>query len=112
MEVANDGVLPVGENQEHLNLKEGRSYLAALRWRLRVKKHIGTIGLHLMDSQVFLGAMAHGRSGSASLSKIVDRCNALVLAASYRQLLGYVETEKNPADKPSRAKWGNKTKEK
>ena len=92
------------KKDEHINIKEGRSYLAALRWRLRVKKHIGTVGLHLMDSQVFLGAMAHGRSSSVGVSGIVDRCNALILASGYRQLLGYVSTDVNPADKPSR--WG------
>ena len=56
-----------------------------------------------MDSQVGLGVISRGRSSSHLLNAAVKRISALVLAASARPIYGYTETDKNPADDPSRA---------
>ena len=73
-----------------------------MRWRLRVAANIGAVGLRLMDSQVSLGALAHGRSPSAPLAHVLERINARIIGGSYRQLLGYCRSQTNPADAPSR----------
>ena len=87
---------------QHINQYEMRSDLSAARWRLRVAANVGTRGLHLMDSQVCLSAIAHGRSASGALAPILERRQALSLAASFVQLSGYCSTGRNPADAPSR----------
>ena len=58
--------------------------------------------LHLVDSQVVLGAVTKGRSSSRHLGRVVDRLNALILAANARKLLAFVWSVWNPADDPSR----------
>ena len=90
------------QHAEHINTLELRSDLLQVRWRLKVTANVGTRGLHLMDSQVCLGALGHGRSPSASLAPVLERINALCVAGCMVQLLGYCRTETNPADAASR----------
>ena len=45
----------------HITDLECRSILAALRWRLRVKKHLRTRFLHLSDSQAGIGVFTEGQ---------------------------------------------------
>ena len=92
---------------EHINLLELRAFLAAIQWRTRSKANVRTRGLQMMDSLVVLGAVAKGRSPSPALAPVLTRVNALMLAASYCALVGWVRTDDNPADAPSRrnAKW-------
>ena len=59
--------------------------------------------MHLQDSQVVLGALGHGRSGSPALAPIIERINSIILAASLIPLTAYTRTDDNPADEPSRA---------
>ncbi|CAK0842773.1 unnamed protein product, partial [Prorocentrum cordatum] len=88
--------------KSHITALEVLSALAGLRWRFRVGHHLGTRFAHLMDSQVGLGVISRGRSSSHLLNAAVKRISALVLAASARPIYGYTETDKNPADDPSR----------
>ncbi|CAK0812662.1 unnamed protein product, partial [Prorocentrum cordatum] len=88
--------------KSHITALEVLSTLAGLRWRFRVGHHLGTRFAHLMDSQVGLGVISRGRSSSHLLNAAVKRISALVLAASARPIYGYTETDKNPADDPSR----------
>jgi hypothetical protein len=49
---------------EHINVPEARAYGLALRWRARNAQWHGQRFVHLLDSQVVLGAQAKGRSSS------------------------------------------------
>lgn len=87
---------------EHINVLECRAYLLALRWRLRNATHVGQRFLHMVDSQVTLFACLKGRSSSQQLRRVLCKINAYILAGHCLPVLGYVRTEWNPADEPSR----------
>ena len=95
---------------EHINALEMRAVLTSLKWRIQVKKHIKGRFLHLIDSLVVLHALSRGRSSSRKLRSTLSRINALLLCSSNQALWGYVSTEQNPADRPSR--WGRRVKTK
>ena len=90
------------QQSEHINSLEVRSFLSTLRWRLQKPKNVGTRFLHLLDSQVAIAVIIKGRSSSYSLSKLMERVSALVLAGGLAPSLAYVATWDNPADRPSR----------
>ena len=93
---------------EHINSLELRAILACLRWRT---EHLGEHGcriLHLTDSLVCLHSLSRGRTSSRRLRRTLCRINSLLLAHNLGALWGYVHTDLNPADKPSR--WSVKTK--
>ena len=64
--------------------------------------NVGTRALHLLDSQVVLGAVTHGRTRSERLWLVLERLNATLLGGSISLVLGYVRSEHNPSDEPSR----------
>ena len=90
-------------NVESINLLEARALLHTLRWRARAQYFVGSRCIHLLDSQVVLGAMRKFRSPSPNLSRVITRCASVILAAGAKVVLIYVPTEVNPADVPSRA---------
>ena len=93
---------------EHINSLELRACLACLRWRLEhVQEHDCRI-LHLTDSLVCLHSMTRGRTSSRRLRRTLCRINSLLLAHNVVGLWGYVSTDLNPADRPSR--WAVHTK--
>eukprot|EP00438_Fugacium_kawagutii_P023415 Skav216598 [mRNA] locus=scaffold2855:145436:149216:+ [translate_table: standard] len=94
---------------EHINGLELRAVLTSLRWRIEHKLHIGCRMLHLVDSLVVLHALSRGRS-SRKLRRSFSKVNALLLCSGSQVLWGYIHTDQNPADKPSR--WGRKVKTK
>lgn len=98
------------DTQEHINAFELRAILTSLRWRIEREQHCGVRLLHLTDSLVCLHCLTRGRSSSRKLRRTLSRINALVLAANVQPLWGYIHTDQNPADKPSR--WGRKVKTK
>ena len=71
---------------------------------------VGARFLHLVDSLVVLHALARGRSSSRKLRSTLSRINALLLCSSKQALWGYVSTEQNPSDRPSR--WGSRVRTK
>ena len=87
---------------EHINVLECRAYLLAPRWRFRDRVNVGKRFIHMVDSQVTLFACVKGRSSSSRLRRVLCKINAYVLAGHGLPLLGYVKTDWNPADKPSR----------
>ena len=95
---------------EHINSLEMRAILSTLKWRIIHQGHHRCRFLHLTDSLVCLHCLSRGRSSSRKLRRTVSRINALLLVSSSQPLWGYVHTEQNPADKPSR--WGRKVKTK
>ena len=93
--------------EEHINVLELKANLLHLRWRLRAKKRMGSRFLHLLDSQVCLGVLTKGRSSSWRLNRVLNRCNSLTLAAGLFPLYGYVRSDWNTSDRPSRT-WAKK----
>lgn len=98
------------QSGDHINGLELRAILTSLRWRLEHAGHFKTRFLHLTDSLVCLHALSRGRSSSRKLRRTMSRINALILACGVHPLWGYVRTEQNPADKPSR--WGRQVRSK
>ena len=91
-------------HEEHINILELRALMAVLKWRAKKSSFINSRGLYLLDSQVALGALQKGRSPSKKLARVIERVNAMCLAASHKAIYAYVRTDLNPADKPSRAR--------
>ena len=92
--------------REHINSLELRAILTSLRWRIEHRHHLGTRLIHLTDSLVCLHCLSRGRSSSRKLRRTLARINALILASNIQPLWGYIHTDQNPADKPSR--WGRR----
>ena len=95
---------------DHINVLELRAILTTLKWRICHQHHLNCRFLHLTDSLVCLHSMSRGRSSSRKLRRTMSRINALLLVSSSTPLLGYVHTDQNPADRPSR--WGRRIKTK
>ena len=92
--------------QEHINVLEMRAVLTTLKWRVCHKRMVGSRFLRLVDSLVVLHSLARGRSSSRKLRSTLSRINALLLCSPNQALWGYVRTDLNPADRPSR--WGTR----
>ena len=88
---------------DHINALELQAHLTSLRWRTRTPQCVGVRSLHILDSQVALGILAKGWSLSLRLCRVVNKCNAICLTASYTTLLGYSRTDEHPADRASGA---------
>ena len=95
---------------EHINALELRAIFTSLRWRIEHQHHLQSRFVHLTDSMVCLHALSRGRSSSRKLRRTISKINALILAGHIHPFWGYVHTEQNPADKPSR--WGRRVKTK
>jgi len=89
---------------DHINCQEMRAMLSTAKWRARRARNHGSRWLHLLDSQVCLGALSKGRSSSRSMASIVEAIAAVSLASSSLPVTAYIQTDSNPADKPSRYK--------
>jgi site-specific DNA-cytosine methylase len=87
---------------EHINCLELRAILATFEWRCRSSAFSRCRALHLTDSVVSLSVAVKGRSSSRSLNKLLQRFCALQCAAGVYPVLGWVASEDNPADAPSR----------
>ncbi|CAK0898088.1 unnamed protein product, partial [Prorocentrum cordatum] len=91
-----------GRSSTHINVRELQAATAAIRWRARKVAQHGSRFLHLVDSQVVAAIVTKGRSSSRKLQPILRRWMAVVVAADMYPLIGYVVSEDNPADEPSR----------
>ena len=92
----------------HINALEMQAALHSLKWRARKASNLGKRFLHLIDSQVCAAILTKGRTSSLRLRKTIRKVNALTLACQFYPSFGYVHTEENPADIPSR--WSSPTK--
>jgi len=88
--------------QGHINLLELQAVVNSLQWRLRSLAHFRRRVLHLVDSQVVASIVTKGRTSSFRLRKAVDKLAGLCVAGGVQLAIGYVATEENPADIPSR----------
>ena len=97
-------------NPEHINSLELRAVLTTLKWRIQHQRQVNCRFLHLVDSLVVLHSLSRGRSSSRKLRSSMSKINALLLCSSNQVLWGYIHTDQNPADKPSR--WGGRVRTK
>ena len=86
----------------HINLYELLALFHSIKWRLRNSSSIGSRSLHLVDSQVVASIVAKGRTSSRKLRGTLRRLNSWLLAGSLLAAFGYLHSEDNPADVPSR----------
>ena len=87
---------------DSINVLEARALLNTVRWKAQRSSFVNSRFIHLLDSQVCLGALNKARSPSINLNRVICRICAHVLAASARPIYAYVPTDTNPADLPSR----------
>ena len=89
-------------HEAHINVLEMEAVYQSLRWKLQGGRLCKRRFLHLVDSQVVLGVVAKGRSSSHKLNRVVRKINLLLLGCHAYMLLGWVRSELNPSDEPSR----------
>ena len=85
----------------HINMLEGEAFVLLLRWLLRCRARHSARIVILVDSAVWLGAVAKGRSSTA-LNRLLKRAAALQLAGDLLLHLVLVPSSENPSDEPSR----------
>lgn len=87
---------------QHINVLETVAVLDLLR---KLGRESGTQNFRrmvLIDNQAALGVIAKGRSSSRAMMAPLRRISALLVAGNVRLVLGWVRTDWNPADGPSR----------
>ncbi len=87
---------------EHINALELRAVLLAVHWVLSHPSSLTRRVLLLVDSTVAFFSLWKGRSSSPQLLRILRKIGALLLAGGLALLPGWVPSEVNPADGPSR----------
>lgn len=90
------------DNSEHINVLELRATLTSIKWRVERLHQLDVRCLHLVDSLVVLHSLTRGRSSSRKMRRTLMRVNSYLLASGLHPLWGYVDTDQNPADRPSR----------
>ena len=89
------------QHPAHINVLEGEAFVLWLRWLLRSRHRHRARTVVLVDSAVWLGAAAKGRS-STQLNRLLRKAAALQLAGELQVYLVLVPSAENPADCPSR----------
>jgi hypothetical protein len=87
---------------EHINSLELREVLLAVHWILTYPSSLTRRVYLLIDSTVAFFALWKGRSSSGPLLLILRKISALLLASGITLLPGWIPSEVNPADGPSR----------
>ena len=87
---------------EHINVKEARVALMAIRRLCRTRRNLGNSCLVLSDSMVTIMALSKGRSSSRPLNTICRRAAAYIVGANLGIHLRHIVSADNPADGPSR----------
>jgi hypothetical protein len=87
---------------EHINALELRSALLAVQWALSFPSSLHARVYLLLDSTVALFSLWKGRSSSPKLLLILRQISACLLAGGVSLLCGWLPSEVNPADAPSR----------
>ena len=90
------------KHKEHINLLQLKALVGAFEWRLRSAAFSNCRALHLTNSVVGLSAAVRGRSSSRALNKLLRRLAALQCGGGVYPVLGWVESEENPARELSR----------
>jgi len=87
---------------EHINVLELRVVLLSLHWILSYPSSISSRVITLVDSTVTFFSLWKGRSSSPQLLFVIRKISSLLLAGDISLLLGWLPSEWNPADSPSR----------
>eukprot|EP00971_Amphidinium_carterae_P319230 6345207-Amphidinium_carterae.3 len=88
--------------EQHINIQEAVAVRSALKLLTRrVDLHSCRLPI-LVDSLVVQSVMARGRSCSRTLNKVVRSIAMLTLMSNVQLLTGWVRSESNPADDPTR----------
>jgi acetolactate synthase regulatory subunit len=87
---------------EHINILELRAALLAVHWVLSYPSALSSRVFLLLDSSVAFFSLWKGRSSSPTLLLVLRKISALLLAGGLSLLPGWVPSEANPADAPSR----------
>lgn len=90
------------EPGEHISELELRTALSMLKWRLRSARHQGTKFLHLMDSAASIGVLTKKRSSAHVMQRVAAKYALLEIAGHVWSVFGFVRSDVNPADGPSR----------
>ena len=90
------------QQSEHINVLELRALVQSFQWRLHNAKFFQCRALHLTDSRVALAVAVKGRSSSRQLNRLLGKFAALQVAGGIYPILGWIPTDENPADEPSR----------
>lgn len=85
----------------HINILEGEAFVFLLRWILRARARHSARVVILVDSAVWLGAAAKGRSSTA-LNRLLRKVAALQMAGNLMLYLVLVPSAENPSDAPLR----------
>lgn len=88
--------------EEHINIKEARVALMALRRLCRSMDNMDTMALTLTDSMVTAMALERGRSSSSGINNVCRRAAAYQIGCNIQFRLRHVRTDMNVADAPSR----------
>ena len=94
------------KHRSHINVLELQAVVHSMQWRLRKLSGFRSRVLHLVDNQVVASVITKGRSSSFRLKRSLQKLTSLVLAGELRLAIGYVATDDNPSDIPSR--WASK----
>lgn len=93
---------PWRDDSEHINALELRAALLAVHWCLSFPSSLNSRVFLLLDSSVALFSLWKGRSSSPPLLFVLRKISALLLAGGISLLCGWIPSEVNPADGPSR----------
>ena len=88
----------------HVNEVELRAILQSFVWRTWRTGGFKCKFMHLTESQATLGVATKSRSSSYKLQPTIARLNAVTLAADIYPSYGFLVSEDNPSDKPSRCR--------
>ena len=87
---------------DHSGALEASAVVLGLRRLARCVRLHNHRGCFLVDAQAVLGALRKGRTSAQTLRHPVRQAGALALACGWRWHYGYLPSESNPADAPSR----------
>ena len=88
--------------EEHINVKEARVCLMALRRLTRTVRNLNKVALCLSDNLVSVMCFEKGRSSSGKLNGLCRRAAAYVIGGKIQWRLRHMASERNPSDEPSR----------
>ena len=88
----------------HISELEARAALSMLKWRCRTVRNHSTKFLHLLDSAASIGVLTKKRSSSHIMNRVAVKYALLEVAGDMWSVFGYVRSDVNPADGPSRGR--------
>lgn len=88
--------------REHINIKECRVAVSALKRASRVRELMGHRKLTLSDNLATVAALSKGRSSAFKMNRLCRSAAAIQFGCGLVWSLRHVETKRNVADEPSR----------